>query len=317
MNVLVCGAGGFIGGHMVSNLKQQGYHVTGVDIKNHEYKQTDADIFYQIDLRNQSAVMELFANNKFDRIYQLSANMGGAGFVFVGTYDAEILADSAQINLNIINAMKHHAVNEIFYTSSACIYPGHIQLDPSSSSLKESQAYPAAPDSEYGWEKIFGERLYLAHAKNLGWRVRIARLHNVYGPYGAWNNGKEKSPAALCRKVAQASNSDTIEVWGTGNQTRSFMYIDECIEGINRLCDSDYGLPINLGSRRMISINDLVQLISKIDNKNISINHIPGPVGVLSRNSDNNLIQQILNWEPKDNLEYGIEQTYNWIKSQL
>lgn len=315
--VLVCGAGGFIGGHLVTSLKNKGFYVIGVDIKSHEYKQTDADEFYLIDLRNQTDVLEFFAKNQIDQIYQLAANMGGAGYVFTGDHDADIFSDSAQINLNIVNAMRKYNIREVLFTSSACIYPERIQLNPLDVSLKESLAYPAEPDSEYGWEKLFSERLYLTHSRNLGWRVRIARLHNVFGPYGAWNNGREKSPAALCRKVAQSSNNESIEVWGTGEQTRSFLYVDECIEGIHKIWESDFNLPINLGSSRMLSINELVRIISNLENKQIKINHVDGPVGVPARTSDNTLIKNVLNWEPKDNLEFGLEQTYKWIKSQL
>lgn len=316
MNILVCGAGGFIGGYLMASLKQQGHTVVGADIKLHEYRPADIDPVYQIDLRDQNKVLDLFRQHNFDRVYQLAANMGGAGFVFTGENDTDILNDSVQINLNIINAMRCSNVTEVLYTSSACVYPEYAQLDSTDARLKESQAYPAAPDSEYGWEKLFSERLYLAAARNLGWRVRIARLHNIFGPLGAWNNGKEKAPAALCRKIAQADNG-IIEIWGTGNQTRSFLYIDECIQGIHRLWDSNYELPVNLGSERMISIGELTQLIATIANKNIQIKSITGPTGVPARTSDNELIKQVLGWSPQDNLEYGLTQTYKWIESQL
>jgi GDP-D-mannose 3',5'-epimerase len=313
MNILVCGAGGFIGGYLTASLRQKGHTVVGVDIKPHEYRNDSIDI---IDLRDQNKVLDLFKQNNFDRVYQLAANMGGAGFIFTGENDTDILNDSVQINLNVINAMRHSNVTEVLYTSSACVYPEHAQLDPTDAKLKESQAYPAAPDSEYGWEKLFSERLYLAAARNLGWRVRIARLHNIFGPLGAWNNGKEKAPAAICRKVAQTKNS-TIDIWGSGNQTRSFLYIDECIEGIHRLWNSTCELPVNLGSERMISISELTQLIATIAGKNIQIKSVAGPTGVSARSSDNTLIKQVLGWAPQDNLEYGLAQTYKWIKSQI
>lgn len=313
MNILVCGAGGFIGGYLVASLKQQGHNIIGVDIKTHEYRNDNIDM---IDLRDQNKVLDLFKQNNFDRVYQLAANMGGAGFVFVGENDTDILNDSVQINLNIINAMRHSNVTEVLYTSSACVYPEYAQLDPTDAKLKESQAYPAAPDSEYGWEKLFSERLYLAAARNLGWQVRIARLHNIFGPLGAWNNGKEKAPAAICRKVAQAKHG-TIDIWGSGQQTRSFLYIDECIEGIHRLWNSTYELPVNLGSERMISISELTQMIATIAGKDIQIKSVAGPTGVSARTSDNTLIKQVLGWAPQDNLEYGLAQTYKWIESQI
>jgi nucleoside-diphosphate-sugar epimerase len=313
MNILVCGAGGFIGGYLTASLRQQGHTVVGADIKPHEYRNDSIDI---IDLRDQNKVLDLFKQNNFDRVYQLAANMGGAGFIFTGDNDTDILNDSAQINLNVINAMRHSNVTEVLYTSSACVYPEHAQLDSTNATLKESQAYPADPDSDYGWEKLFSERLYLAAARNLGWRVRIARLHNIFGPLGAWNNGKEKAPAAICRKVAQTKN-DTIDIWGSGDQTRSFLYIDECIEGIHRLWNSTCELPVNLGSERMISISELTQLIAIIAGKNIQIKSVAGPTGVSARASDNTLIKQLLGWAPQDNLEYGLAQTYKWIESQI
>ena len=312
--ILVCGAGGFIGHHLVSNLKQQGHYVIGADLKRPEYEATAADEFHIVDLREQRLVRELI-NPDIDTIYQLAADMGGAGFVFTGANDADIMHNSALINLNMVDAMVQHGVRNVFYTSSACIYPQHIQTQAEDPGLREDTAYPANPDSDYGWEKLFSERLYLAWARNHDLRVRIARLHNVYGPRGAWNNGREISVSALCRKVAESSG--TIEVWGTGEQTRSFLYVDDCVEGIQRIQAGDYKYPLNLGSDRMISINQLVQLIARIADKSIAVNHIAGPVGVMGRNSHQQLIQQELGWSPKDNLEHGVAQTYRWIQQQL
>lgn len=312
--VLVCGAGGFIGGHLVTSLKKQGYYVIGADIKVHEYKQTDADEFHQVDLREQLNVRRLVTSD-IDTIYQLAADMGGAGYIFTGENDANIMHNSAMINLNIAEAMVNAGVKNVFYTSSACMYPSHNQEDPSNPLLSEESAYPANPDSEYGWEKLFSERLYMAFAKNHGIRARIARLHNVFGPLGSWNNGKEKAPAALCRKVAESTGS--IDVWGPGVQTRSFLYIDECIEGIHKIQAADCDFPLNLGSERMISINDLALLIAKLANKQIFINNITGPMGVMGRNSHNTLIKEMVGWAPQDNLEYGLTETYNWINQQL
>ena len=312
--VLVCGAGGFIGHHLTKSLKQQGHYVIGADLKYPEYEDTPADEFHIVDLREQSLVRQLI-NPGIDTIYQLAADMGGAGFVFTGDNDADIMHNSALINLNIVEAMVQHSVKNVFYTSSACIYPQEIQEHTQDPGLQEHTAYPANPDSEYGWEKLFSERLYLAWARNHGLRTRIARLHNVFGPLGAWNNGREKSPAALCRKVAVST--DFVEVWGTGEQTRSFLYIDDCIEGIHRIQAGDYKYPLNLGSDRMITINELTQLISQIAGKSITIQHTPGPIGVMGRNSHNQLIQQQLGWTPTDNLEHGLAETYTWIKQQI
>jgi len=312
--MLVCGAGGFIGGHLVSSLKRQGHYVIGADIKAHEYRTTDADEFHVMDLREQSNVRKLITSD-IDTIYQLAADMGGAGYIFTGDNDADIMHNSAMINLNIAEEMVKKGVKNVFYTSSACMYPSHNQEDPDNPFLSEESAYPANPDSEYGWEKLFSERLYMSFARNHGLRARIARLHNVFGPQGSWNNGKEKAPAALCRKVAESTG--TIEVWGPGVQTRSFLYIDECIEGIHRIQDSDCGFPLNLGSERMISINGLVGLISTIAKKPVIIKNVPGPMGVMGRNSHNKLIRDTIGWAPQDNLEYGLEQTYAWISNMV
>lgn len=312
--VLVCGAGGFIGSHLVRSLKAQGHYVVAADLKLPEFSDTAADEFYQVDLRNQRQVTKLITPD-MDEIYQLAADMGGAGFVFVGNNDADIMHNSALINLNILHEITFKKTPKIFYSSSACMYPAHNQLDPDTPMMTEASAYPADPDSEYGWEKLFSERLYLAFARNHGIDVRIARLHNVFGPEGTWQGGREKAPAALCRKVAESAG--TVEVWGPGTQTRSFMYIDDCIEGIHRLMASNYSQPINIGSDRMVTVNDLVQLISNIVHKPVSIVNIPGPVGVMGRTSDNTLIKQVLDWAPPDNLESGLEKTYRWIESQL
>lgn len=311
--VLVCGAGGFIGTHLVTSLKKQGYYVIGADLKFPLYSKTDADEFYIVDLRNTEDVAKIVTPGLW-AIYQLAADMGGAGFISTGENDADIMHNSATINLNILNEMVKKKIFKIFYTSSACVYPEYNQLDPDNPLCSEESAYPAEPDSEYGWEKLFSERLYAAYAKNYHFTVRIARLHNVFGPLGSWCDGREKAPAALCRKVIESTGE--VEVWGPGNQTRSFMYIDECIEGINKIMDGETQGPINLGSERMISINDLVKLIAKIAGKNIIIKNIPGPQGVMGRNSHNDYIKGVLGWAPADTLEYGLEQTYNWIKSQ-
>ena len=314
--VIVCGAGGFIGSHLVTSLKAQGYYVVGADLKYPEYNDTDANEFYITDLRDPLNVETLLTEDTYE-IYQLAADMGGAGYIFTGDNDADIMHNSAMINLNICNEMVKKKISRVFYTSSACMYPAHAQLDPGNALLSEASAYPANPDSEYGWEKLFSERLYMSYARNYGFRTRIARLHNVFGPYGSWNNGKEKAPAALCRKVAESNDNSIVEIWGPGNQTRSFLYIDECIEGIHRIMSSECNIPLNLGSERMISINNLLFLIARLADKTISIKNVPGPVGVMGRNSDNALIKELIKWSPQDNLEYGLMKTYNWIDSQV
>ena len=314
--ILVCGAGGFIGSHLVDKLKQDGHYVIGADLKYPIYTVTTADKFYQVDLRSQRNVAQLITSD-IDEIYQLAADMGGAGYIFTGEHDADIMHNSAIINLNVLDEMRKKNIKKVFYSSSACMYPEHNQLDPDNPLLSEDSAYPANPDSEYGWEKLFSERLYLAYAKNYGFDVRIARFHNVFGPYGSWNNGKEKAPAALCRKVATVEPGGTIEIWGPGTQTRSFLYIDECIEGVQRLMESNFTGPVNLGSERMISINQLVFLIGKLVGKSVCIRNVEGPMGVMGRNSDNRLIREKLGWAPQDNLEDGLLKTYNWIQQQI
>jgi len=312
--VLVCGAGGFIGTHLVTSLKEKGYYVIGADLKYPEYSITDADEFHQVDLRNQEHVANLITDDIYE-IYQLAADMGGAGYIFTGENDADIMHNSAMINLNVAHEMVKKGVKRVFYSSSACMYPSHNQEDPLNPLLSEESAYPANPDSEYGWEKLFSERMFMAFARNHGIRARIARFHNIFGPLGSWNNGKEKAPAALCRKVAMSEG--TIDVWGPGVQTRSFLFIEECIEGIHRIMASECEFPLNLGSERMISINELAMLIAKIAGKKIVINNVPGPLGVMGRNSHNKLIRETIGWAPGDNLEYGIEKTYAWIKEQI
>jgi len=319
---LILGAGGFIGSHMVSRLKSEDYYVVGVDIKHPEFSKTKADKFYICDLTNKLEFNEIIANEtRFTEIYQYAADMGGAGFIFTGENDAKIMHSSISINLNLLSIIEDNYKNfdgvKIFYSSSACIYPQQIQQTSSNPGLKEEYAYPADPDSEYGWEKLFSERLYLSFNKNFNLEVRIARFHNVYGPEGTWDGGKEKVPAAVCRKVAQASKSDQIEIWGDGKQTRSFLYIDDCIEATRRLMNSDFTQPINIGSEEMVSINQLVNIVSSIANKNITINHIDGPLGVRGRNSDNELIRSVLGWDFTYSLSEGIKKTYDWIESQV
>jgi GDP-D-mannose 3', 5'-epimerase len=312
--IVVLGAGGFIGSHLVKSLKQAGNYVIGADLKNPEFGESHADEFYIADLRDLAAMDRVVPADTYE-VYQLAADMGGAGYIFTGDNDSAIMLNSVSINVNLLNVMIKKSINRVFYSSSACIYPQENQTDSDNPDCRESTAYPANPDSEYGWEKLFSERLFLSHAKNNGFVARIARLHNVYGPYGVWNNGKEKVPAALCRKIALSTGS--IDVWGDGNQTRSFLYIDECIEGIQRLMASDCNIPVNLGSDRMISINELAGMIARIAGKQIAINHIPGPLGVAGRNSNNDLIKEKLGWAPKNNLEYGLENTYRWIVDQI
>ena len=314
--ILVCGAGGFIGGHLVKKLKSEGHWVRGVDIKHHEYVVSPADEFIIGDLRNP-VICNLVLDESIEEVYQLAADMGGAGYIFTGENDADVMHNSATINLNMLDTAKRKGTKKIFYSSSACMYPEHNQMDPDNPKCTENSAYPANPDSEYGWEKLFSERLYLSYHRNHGVDVRIARFHNIFGPEGSWNNGKEKAPAALCRKVAECENGDSIDVWGDGLQTRSFLYIDECLEAVERLMNSDFIGPVNIGSEEMISINDFAKLISTIAKKKIKINNIPGPEGVRGRNSDNDLIFEKLGWKPNKPLTEGIQKTYNWISKQV
>ena len=296
-NCFVCGAGGFIGSHLVKRLKGEGFWVRGVDLKFPEFSETHADDFAIGDLRDQQFVSAV-VDRRFDEVYQLAADMGGAGYIFTGENDADIMHNSATINLNMLDACHKRNIKNVFYSSSACMYPEHNQLDPDNPNCREDSAYPANPDSEYGWEKLFSERLYLAYNRNHGMNCRVARYHNIFGPEGTWQGGKEKAPAALCRKVAEANSGGQIEVWGDGLQTRSFLYIDECLEGTIRLLRSDFEGPVNIGSEEMISINGLAEMVIGISNKQIEINNIPGPFGVRGRNSHNDLIEQKLGWKP-------------------
>ncbi len=314
---LVCGAGGFIGSHLVKRLKKEGYWVRGVDLKYPEYDETAADDFIIGDLRCYS-VCQRSIDQAFDEVYQLAADMGGAGFVFTGENDADIMHNSGLINMNILDVAWKRKSRKVFYSSSACMYPEHNQMEPDNPMTAEDSAYPANPDSEYGWEKLFSERLYLAYQRNKGMNIRIARFHNIFGPLGTWDGGKEKAPAAFCRKVALANDGDVIEMWGDGKQTRSFLYIDECLEGIRRLMmQDDFIGPVNIGSEEMVSINELARMAMEIAGKKLSIHHIPGPLGVRGRNSDNRLIKEKLNWEPNYPLHKGMEFTYRWIEEQV
>jgi nucleoside-diphosphate-sugar epimerase len=310
--ILVIGAGGFIGGHLVSKLKSLGHWIRGVDLKYHEFKESDADEFIVADMRNQISVSEVITSD-IEEIYQLAADMGGAGFVFTKENDADILHNSALINLNVLNECVKKNIKKIFYSSSACMYPEKNQLDPLNPKCSENTGKEGPPDSCYGWEKLFSEIVYDAYARNYGIDVKIARFHNIFGPYGTWTGGREKAPAAICRKVKEAENNTFIEVWGTGEQTRSFLYIDECVEGILRLMESKFSGPVNIGSEEMISINDFAKMIIRISGKNLQIKNIEGPVGVNGRNSDNTLIKEKLDWKPTQPLENGIKILYNWI----
>ena len=337
---LVLGAGGFIGNHMVNRLKDEGYWVRGVDIKRPEYGSSRADHFVVRDLRDAKDVEQVISfagvnrdpwdtfalqfDKPFDEIYQFAADMGGAGYIFTGEHDADVMHNSATINLNVLDAVRNYNekrrcnLTKIFYSSSACMYPEHNQLDPDNPNCAEDSAYPANPDSEYGWEKLFSERLYLAYNRNYNIPVRIARFHNIYGPLGTWDGGKEKAPAAICRKVIKAADLDGIvEVWGDGNQTRSFLYIDDCIDAVRLLMQSSFIGPVNIGSEEMVTINQLVEKVIAIECKNVEVKHIPGPLGVRGRNSDNRLIKEKLHWEPVYNLNEGLTYTYRWIQEQV
>ena len=360
-NILVLGGGGFIGGHLAKRLKSEGHYVRVVDLKRHEYfKENEiCDEFLTYDLRNPhnvEAIMRLEVNNGgypqpftytsnsnfkqkgFDEVYQLAADMGGAGYIFTGNHDADVMHNSASINLNVAYEAVKTNVGKVFYSSSACMYPEHNQLDPDNPNCEESSAYPANPDSEYGWEKLFSERLYLAFARNYGLNVRIARFHNIFGPQGTWTGGKEKSPAAICRKVAEIDDTIKIEgqsrpdyeieVWGDGKQTRSFLYVDECVEAVLRLMESEFTGPVNIGSEEMVSMNELAQLVINISRKDVKIINIDGdeffnkygfkcPTGVRGRNSDNKLYKEKVGWESTLTLKEGIEKTYNWIDKMV
>jgi nucleoside-diphosphate-sugar epimerase len=315
-SALVCGAGGFIGGHLVKRLKKDGFWVRGVDLKFHEYSETEADDFVVGDLRDQGFCRAIL-DRRFDEVYQLAADMGGAGYIFTGEHDADVMHNSATINLNVLDACHKRNIQKIFYSSSACMYPAYNQEDPQNPKCSEDSAYPAAPDSEYGWEKLFSERLYLAYRRNYGMQTHVARYHNIFGPEGTWNGGREKAPAAICRKIAMAHDGEDIEVWGDGEQTRSFLYIDECVEGTVRLLRSNFVGPVNIGSEEMVTINQLVSLVGDIAGKRIGKNHVPGPQGVRGRNSDNRLIREKLGWQPGRSLHAGLEPTYQWIEHQV
>ena len=313
---IVCGAGGFIGSHLVNKLKEEGFWVRGVDLKFPEFSETTADDFIVGDLRDPDVCNRVF-DQYIDETYQLAADMGGAGFVFTGENDADIMHNSALINLNVLDACVKRNIKRIFYSSSACMYPEHNQLDPDNPNCAENSAYPADPDSEYGWEKLFSERLYFAFGRNKGLEVRVARYHNIFGEQGTWDGGREKAPAAFCRKVAAAEVGEIIQMWGDGNQTRSFLHVDECVEGTIRLMRGDWEGPVNIGSDEMVSINDLAAMVMDVAGKNVEIHHIDGPLGVRGRNSDNTLIEQKLGWKPNRKLREGIARTYPWIKGQI
>jgi nucleoside-diphosphate-sugar epimerase len=313
---LVCGAGGFIGSHIVKRLKNEGFWVRGVDLKFPEFAETAADDFVVGDLRNQDLCASV-VDRKFDEVYQLAADMGGAGYIFTGEHDADVMHNSATINLNMSDVCHRRNVKRIFYSSSACMYPAYNQEDPNNPNCAEGSAYPAAPDSEYGWEKLFSERLYLAFNRNYNMECRVARYHNIFGPEGTWAGGKEKAPAAICRKVAEASSGGTIEIWGDGTQTRSFLFIDECVEGTLRLTRSPHAGPFNIGSEEMVTINQLAEMVMDIAGKKLAINHIPGPLGVRGRNSDNKMIKRTLGWAPSRSLREGLEKSYVWIEQQV
>jgi nucleoside-diphosphate-sugar epimerase len=315
-SALVCGAGGFIGSHMVKRLVSEGFWVRGADLKYPKYSNTTAHDFAVGDLRDPYFCKSM-VDRRFDEVFQFAADMGGAGFVFTGENDADIMHNSAMINLNVLEACRKRNIKRIFYSSSACIYPEYNQKDPDNPQTAEDSAYPALPDSDYGWEKLFSERLYLAFSRNLNMEVRIARYHNIFGPEGSWNDGREKSPAAICRKVAEAPDEGIIEIWGDGKQTRSFLYIDECLEGTLRLMRSDWSGPVNIGSDEMVSINQLAEMVMKIAKKKLTIKHVTGPLGVRGRNSDNRLIEKKLGWKPSRPLIEGIRTTYSWIEGMV
>src|SRR5262245_24009165 len=313
---LVCGAGGFVGSHLVKELKRQGFWLRGVDLKYPDFSETAADDFMIADLRDPYNCRQAI-DRRFNEVYQLAADMGGAGYIFTGENDANIMHNSATINLNVVDACHKRNVKRIFYSSSACMYPAYNQEDPVHPNCQESSAYPAAPDSEYGWEKLFSERLYLAYNRNHGMECRVARYHNIFGPEGTWFGGKEKAPAALCRKIAEADDGGEIEIWGDGMQTRSFLYIDQCIKATLLLTRSDFEGPVNIGSEEMVTISQLARIIMHIAGKALTLTHILAPLGVRGRNSHNELIRQKLGWAPDESLEAGIRRTYAWIAEQV
>lgn len=314
---LVCGAGGFIGSHLVRKLKEEGFWVRGVDLTYPEFSKTAADDFVVGDLRDQQVCQKIL-DKPFDEVYQLAADMGGAGYIFTGEHDADVMHNSGQINLNIAHYGQKAGIKKLFYSSSACIYPKRNQQDPNNPMCSEDSAYPADPDSDYGWEKLFSERLYFAYYRNYGLNIRVARFHNVFGPETAWTGGRDKAPAAICRKVAEAADGGEVEIWGDGLQTRSFLFIDECLKGIRKLMDSaDFMGPVNIGSEEMVTINELVDMTMQIAGKKLRVKHIAGPVGVKGRNSDNKLIREKLGWEPTMPLKDGMSQMYFWVLDQV
>lgn len=327
--IVVLGGGGFIGGHLAAKFKSQGHFVRVCDLKRNEYfdNKDFCDEFILGDLTQQN-VVELVIEDGIDEVYQLAADMGGAGYIFTGEHDADVMYNSALINLNVARECVKKGVKKVFYSSSACMYPEHNQMDESNPNCEESSAYPANPDSEYGWEKLFSERLYLAYSRNYGLNVRVARFHNIFGPHGTWTGGREKSPAAICRKVAESKDGDKIEIWGNGNQTRSFLYIDECVEAVIRFMESDFSGPVNIGSEEMVSMNQLANMAIKISGKKLEIENLYGkefidkygykcPLGVRGRNSDNKLYKEKVGWSVSLPLEIGLEKTYTWVKKQV
>jgi GDP-D-mannose 3',5'-epimerase len=316
MRILVCGAGGFIGHHLVRRLKRDGHRVRGVDLRHPDYSASAADEFHLRDLRDPAAASAA-VDTAFDEVYQLAADMGGAGYLFSGSNDAAVMSNSMLINLNVLEQCRRAGVGRVFFSSSACVYPASNQSSPDADACAEDSVYPAEPDSDYGWEKLFAERLYLAFARNHGLVCRIARYHNIFGPEGAWNNGREKVPAALCRKVAMIADGGTVEIWGDGRQTRSFLHVDECVEGTLRLMRSPCSVPLNIGSQERISINDLALRIAQLAGKRIILSHVDGPQGVRGRVSDNRLIRESLGWAPVRALDEGLASTYRWVVSQL
>jgi GDP-D-mannose 3',5'-epimerase len=313
--VLVCGAGGFIGGHLVKRLKSEGFWVRGVDLKRNEFAPSLADEFIVGDLRLTDVVRQALTD--VEDVYQLAADMGGAGYIFTGDHDANVMHNSATINLNILECGRESSIRRYFYSSSACIYPAYNQTNPDDPNCAEDSAYPAAPDSEYGWEKLFSERLYAAYQRNHGIEIHVARFHNIFGPQGTWCGGREKAPAAICRKVAETPEGGEIEIWGDGKQTRSFLYVEECVEGVRRLMDSNFAGPVNIGSEEMVTINQLAEMAMEIAGKPLRIRHIDGPLGVRGRNSDNRMIRQKLSWAPSASLRKGLEVTYQWVAEQV
>lgn len=314
-SILVSGGGGFIGGHLVKRLKTEGHFVRVADLKQNEFSPSPADDFRLGDLRDPVFAKSVVEG--IDDVYQLAADMGGAGYLFTGEHDAAVMHNSATINLNVLEFGRLAGVKKFFYSSSACIYPQHNQVDPDNPICSEDSAYPAAPDSEYGWEKLFSERLYFSYMRNYGVEVRVARFHNIFGPEGTWRDGREKVPAALCRKIAEAVPGGEIEIWGDGAQTRSFLHIDECLEAMRCLMESDFAGPVNIGSEEMVTINQLAAMIMDIAGKKLTVRHVSGPLGVRGRNSDNRLIQERLGWSPSQSLRSGMEITYRWIEQQI